>query len=155
MNQVSCLFLYAKKAYRFENGETVPVLNADGSHRANDNYLSFLQVISTYWEPTDNPNNPNQLNIFLNGGSISVDSRSGERQMKAGYTVKLPEFLGKRFMQEYYNWSCRFGLSAAPTYPTTANNRTDRSETHRTTRQVRPEDFVDINESDGPIASIE
>lgn len=151
--RISCLFWYAKRAVRRENGETVVITNADGTVRQNDNYISFLQVISTYWEPTED--GKNQLNIFLNGGSMSIDRNTGERVMKAGYTVVLPEFLGKPFMDQFYEWSCAFGLSATPTTSRSYIPEHRAAKPERSSRSVNAEDFIDPAADETPAASFE
>ena len=152
--RISCLFWYAKRAVRRENGETVVVTNPDGSIRQNDNYISFLQVISTYWEPTED--GKNQLNIFLNGGSVSIDRNTGERVMKAGYTVVLPEFLGQRFMEEFAAWSYVFGLSTSQMVPQGYSPRSNREPREpRSSRSVNAEDFIDPTVDETPAASFE
>ncbi len=155
-NKLSCIFWYAKKAFRFNNatGKTEPVLNPDGSARSNDNYISFLQVISCYWEPTEDTNNPNNLNIFLNGGSVSVD-RDGNRQMKAGYTVVLPEFIGKKFLDQFWEWGQSFGLVISAPSPVRTHEPRERSEAGRSSRSIRVDDFVDPTESIEPTAAFE
>ena len=97
---------------RGADGKLTLALRKDGSILENPNYISFLQVISTYWEIVDEETGKAQLNIFLNGGSVSRDRDTGAAQMKAGYTVVLPAFQGEAFMDQFYNWSCAFGLGA-------------------------------------------
>lgn len=142
MRPISCLFYYEKLALSRGGG---PIKNADGSNHVNPNYISFLQVISTYWA-VDEATGKEKLNIFMNGGSVSKDRDTGEVTMKAGYTIVLPDFLGRPFMEQYYTWSCAFGLSAA-SHQITAPAR--RSEAPRSTtghahsgRAVREEEFI-------------
>lgn len=151
MKPTSCIFWYAKRAYRYneQTKKPEPIINPDGTQRANDNYISFLQVISCYWEASDEPNNPENLNIFLNGGSVSVD-RNGDRQSKSGYTLVLPQHIGRKFITEFYNWSVVFGLNnvqaTAPVLRSNYQERSERSEGPRHNRNIRPDDFVDPSE---------
>jgi len=121
-----------------------PATNKDGSIKENANYVSFLQVISCYWEVIEESEKM-QLNVFLNGGSVSRDRETGAAQMKAGYTVVLPQFLGERFVDEYYTWSCSFGLPAAPR-PLNLQFETRREIPRPSSRIVREEEFVNDEE---------
>jgi hypothetical protein len=107
--------MYEKRAFTYdrEAKQKAPILNSDGSQRKNANYISFLQVISTYFEVIDDQGNE-VLNIFLTGGGLTTDRETGERSPKAGYTLVLPggaRSIGERFMREYYQWSMHFGLN--------------------------------------------
>lgn len=151
--ETSCLFWYTMRALRPQKGpdgkwKSIAVNNPDGSPRMNDNYLSFLQVISTYWESTGPDNDPKlQLNIFCNGGSVTHDRETGERSSKIGYTVTFPQFLGEKFMAQFWAWSCAFGLGSAaaptPTTPAYESPRRERAEIGGRSRTVNPADFGD------------
>lgn len=146
-NAVSCIFWYKRRAFRYDENtkRNVPSNNADGTPKMNDNYLSFLQVISTYWEEVRD--GIFQLNVFMNGGSVSQDHDTGERTMKSGYTVTLHQTIGEPFMHQFYAWGQTFGLatqSAPRGIPTAeneqrANNR--RSEGPRRSRIVDEAEF--------------
>lgn len=140
--QLSCLFYYEKRAY-FEGQ---PLFLEDGKTvRTNPNYISFLQVISCYWEP--NTDGKMQLNIFLNGGSISKDRETGKSVMKPGFTVVLPEFLGRKFVTQFWEWSCAFGLGASPIAPAVyvrdTNEAGNTSNRRSPGRIVKDDDFID------------
>lgn len=141
--QTSCLYFYQKRVY--QNGD--PVFLEDGKTvRTNDNYISFLQVISAYWDIDEQ--GKNKLNVFLNGGSISRDRESGALTSKAGYTVTLPEFLGKAFIEQFYNWSTKFGLGVSPTVHA-VRETTERNTPRSPGRSVREEEFVDPDQESG------
>jgi hypothetical protein len=126
---LSCLFFYKKRVLtKDKDGRTVLATRKDGSVVENPNYISFLQVISTYWEIVDEETGKAQLNIFLNGGSVSRDRDTGATQMKAGFTVVLPQFQGEAFMDQFYNWSCAFGLSAQAPHGQVNLRNTERRE---------------------------
>lgn len=142
--ETSCIFYYAKRVLR--NGK--PVLLPDGkSVKMNDNYISFLQVISAYWETVDEETGKQQLNVFTTGGSVLKDHSTGEIQTKAGYTITLPEFLGRPFMQQWYDWSIRFGLSQVAPIPSSERKTRDNRNEARGHRSVaRMEEFVNPEE---------
>lgn len=158
-NPISCLFFYKKRLMTKDaaTGHFKPALNKDGSVKTNANYINFLQVISCYWEMIDENSEKMQLNVFLNGGSVSRDRESGAAQMKSGYTLVLPAFLGEAFIDQFYTWSCSFGL-AAPAPPVYTNQRNEdnsaRSARPRTngtahsSRAVREDEFEPLDESE-------
>lgn len=152
--QLSCIFWYQKRVFK---GKGEVLRDSKGEPVVNDNYISFLQVISAYWETLDTSTGKKQLNIFLNGGSVSRDRDTGEVQMKAGYTLQLPEFLGNRFMLEFYDWSAAFGLSTSPERPTERVPRAARpeGETRRGRSVVREDEFVDMENDAAPAAVFE
>lgn len=142
---LSCIFQYKKRLFVKTSDGFRPATNKDGSFKENDNFLSFLQVISAYWEVIDEESGKCVLNIFMNGGSISRDRETGAAQMKAGYTVVLPQFLGEPFMDQFYNWSCAFGLSSVPAPSFERDVRHEprpRNSGERGSRQLREEEFV-------------
>ncbi len=155
-NPLSCIFFYEKKVYKYDQTtrKSSPVLNADGTHRSNGNYINFLQVISCYWEiiSEEGGRTKSQLNIFLNGGSVSTDPETGDRTMKPGYTVVLPQFLGEKFIDQMYNWSCAFGLTAQVPVRSTgpSERRNNQPSESRNSRSIREDDFVDPDQQDAP-----
>jgi hypothetical protein len=119
---ISCLFWYEMRAKRrVEKGkdntgrniyDLEPLLDSEGKPVFNDNFISFLQVISTFWEQVEQRDGSfrSMLNVFLPGGSLTTDFKTGEQRSRPGYTVVFNEVLGTKFMNQYYNWSQRFGL---------------------------------------------
>jgi hypothetical protein len=158
MMNLSCLYYYEKKAYVFnpDTKKSEPQLRPDGSHVANGNYVSFLQVISTYWECVDASQEKWQLNIFLNGGSVSIDRQTGQRIQKFGYTVVLPESQGKKFMERFIAWSEAFGIMAISTGRPAQLSNTDRTPTQRSSRAaVREDDFIDPDTENSDLPVVE
>ena len=135
MAPLSCLYSYQKKL--FNQDGTVVMCDDGKTPRTNTNYISFLQVISCYWD-VDSAGK-NKLNIFLNGGSITRDGQS-----KPGYTVIIPEFLGVPFIDQFYNWSRAFGLSSNAPQRQMAEH--DNNREPRRGRRVNVDEFVDPSE---------
>lgn len=157
MRPISCIFYYAKRVLR----QGKPVLLSDGkSFRMNDNYISFLQVISAYWETLDEESGKKQLIVFLNGGSVLKDHNTGDIQTKAGYTITLPQFLGEPFIQQWYDWSCVFGIYTGASIPTARAivnraERPERTEARGHRNAAREEEFVDPAEFQEEVPQIE
>lgn len=150
-NPISCLFFYKKRLFVKDGaGGFKPAVNKDGTFKENANYISFLQVISCYWEVVDEESGKLQLNIFLNGGSVSRDRETGTAQMKSGYTLVLPAFLGEAFIDQFYTWSCSFGLMAPAPLAATQNRSNERRESSprsgHNSRAVREEEFVPLDD---------
>lgn len=139
MKQTSCIFSYEKRVFDHEGN---PVLLDDGKTiRTNWNFVSFLQVISAYWETKND--GKLILNIFLNGGSLVEDRNTGNLVSKSGYTIVLPEFLGTRFIEEWGSWSFAFGLApAAPAIQNRSHNGARSAQRTSNSRSVREEEFV-------------
>lgn len=140
----SCLFLYQKRAWRFDEStnKPEPVFDKDGKQHMNDNWLNFNQVISCYWEVIEETEPfTQQLNIFMTGGSVSRDHKTGETQMKSGYTITLPEFLGRKFINQFYNWS--LGPASPPPQRNEDRNEVRRSPRTSANRAVKVEEFGD------------
>lgn len=140
MKQTSCIFSYEKRVFDHEGN---PVLLDDGKTiRTNWNFVSFLQVISAYWETKND--GKLILNIFLNGGSLVEDRNTGNLVSKSGYTIVLPEFLGTRFIEEWGSWSYTFGLASPVTQNVQRSSHNGARSAQRTSnsRSVREEEFV-------------
>lgn len=165
MKPISCLFWYQMRARRLNPAtkKMEPLLDSNDKPVLNDNYISFLQVISAFWEQVEQNDGSFKLmlNVFLNGGSISIDPNTGERRSKMGYTVIFNEMMGTKFITAWWNWSEKFGL-ASPTAPQYRNTRehgdseAPRRVGRSQARQIHDDDFVDPDAPNiEPIAVIE
>lgn len=149
---ISSIFYYQKRLMK--GGK--PVQTDDGTgFKTNDNYISFMQVISAYWETVDEVANKRQLIVFMNGGSL-LKGQNGELISKAGYTITFPEFLGDRFIQQWYDWSCVFGLTTMMVQPAApvSVNRAERTERKNHRSAPREEEFVNPAEYESADAAV-
>ena len=140
---ISGLFWYQMRAKRRNSsGKMEPLVDSNGTQVLNDNYISFVSVISAFWEMVEQHDGTFKpmLNVFLPGGSVKPDGTS-----RSGYTVIFNEILGTKFITQWYNWSCAFGL--APTAPQATTQRIEGNEvrprSHNRAARFNDDDFVD------------
>ena len=154
-NEVRCVFWYGRRATRYDrNTDTVTLMvDEEGKPLYNDNFISFLQVISFFWEMQERDGTlQNILNVFLPGGSVFED-RNGNKLPRPGHTVTLNEKLGKKFVSQFWNWSRVFGLSTNTVTPTTTTGvRSTGSRGY--SRNVRDDDFNDPEEEVGAVGTV-